>query len=257
VEPGLLEGDARCPPTSSWWALETPVTLARSGSGRRPSGGHGGGGGAIGGEIALQPPPPVFLNTPDLTGEFRVGFGAGGRWFDCPGQRGGVVSRAAGRRLQIVQVRIRVLRPPWCQGTDPDRRGGIGPGVVEEEVQSGCCCCIGSARASGGCLAIGVEIAKQPPLPVSLDAKPRSHGSEFGTGGHIESRPGAGEYCRARRRPSARGRGEAADTRHRAGGAFSTGGGSGDRRLIGFCRRDPHRPPDPGSTAYNARPRDP
>jgi hypothetical protein len=24
VEPGLLTGDARCTPTSSWWALETP-----------------------------------------------------------------------------------------------------------------------------------------------------------------------------------------------------------------------------------------
>ncbi len=31
VEPCLLAGDARCSPTSSWWALETPVTLARRG----------------------------------------------------------------------------------------------------------------------------------------------------------------------------------------------------------------------------------
>ncbi len=30
------------PPTSSLWALETPLTLARRGSGMRPSGGRGG-----------------------------------------------------------------------------------------------------------------------------------------------------------------------------------------------------------------------
>ncbi len=63
VEPGLLAGDARCPPTSSWWALETPLNLARRGSGRGPSGEHGGGGCAIGGEIVQQPPSQVFLNT--------------------------------------------------------------------------------------------------------------------------------------------------------------------------------------------------
>ena len=51
-------------PTSSWWALETLVTLARRGSsGRTPSGGHGGGGGAIGGEIVQQPSSHVFFNT--------------------------------------------------------------------------------------------------------------------------------------------------------------------------------------------------
>ena len=42
VGPGLLEEDARCPPTSSWWAMETSVTLARRGLGKRPSGGRGG-----------------------------------------------------------------------------------------------------------------------------------------------------------------------------------------------------------------------
>ncbi len=50
------------PPTSSWWALETPLTLARCSSDMRPSGGHcGGGGGAIGGEIVPQPPSHVFF----------------------------------------------------------------------------------------------------------------------------------------------------------------------------------------------------
>jgi hypothetical protein len=38
-EPATAERDAGCPPTSSWWALETLLTLARQSSGRRPSGG--------------------------------------------------------------------------------------------------------------------------------------------------------------------------------------------------------------------------
>jgi len=29
MEPRLLAGDARCSPTFSWWALETPMTMAR------------------------------------------------------------------------------------------------------------------------------------------------------------------------------------------------------------------------------------
>ncbi len=53
----------RSPPTSSWWAIEAPLTLARRGLGRRPSGGHGGGGCAIGGEIVQQPLSHVFFNT--------------------------------------------------------------------------------------------------------------------------------------------------------------------------------------------------
>ena len=63
MDSGLLAEDARRPPTSSWWALETPVTLARCGSGKSPSGGHDDGSGAIGGEILPQPPSQVFLNT--------------------------------------------------------------------------------------------------------------------------------------------------------------------------------------------------
>ena len=42
VGPELLAEDAGCLPTSSWWAIETPLTLARRGSGMRPSGWHGG-----------------------------------------------------------------------------------------------------------------------------------------------------------------------------------------------------------------------
>jgi len=68
VEPWQLAEDATCPPTSSWWALETLVTLSRCGSGWRPSGEHGGGGGAIGGEIVPQPPSRVFFNTARLEG---------------------------------------------------------------------------------------------------------------------------------------------------------------------------------------------
>jgi len=48
------------PPTSSWWEMVTPLTLARCGLGMRPSGGHGSGGGAIGEEIVPQPPSHVF-----------------------------------------------------------------------------------------------------------------------------------------------------------------------------------------------------
>jgi hypothetical protein len=60
VEPGLLAGDARSPPTSSWWALETLVTLARRGSGRRPSGGAVAVADADqGGDLALHPPLQV------------------------------------------------------------------------------------------------------------------------------------------------------------------------------------------------------
>jgi hypothetical protein len=55
-------------PTSSWWALETPSTLARCGLDRRPSGGYGGGGGAIGGEIVPQLPSHVIFNTARLEG---------------------------------------------------------------------------------------------------------------------------------------------------------------------------------------------
>jgi hypothetical protein len=45
VDPGLLAGDVECSPTSSWWALETSLTLARRGTCMMPSGEQGGGGG--------------------------------------------------------------------------------------------------------------------------------------------------------------------------------------------------------------------
>ena len=51
------------PPISSWMALKNPLTLARCGSGKIPSGGHGGGGDAIGGETVPHPPSQVFFNT--------------------------------------------------------------------------------------------------------------------------------------------------------------------------------------------------
>jgi hypothetical protein len=38
VERRLLAEDVGCPPTSSWWVLETPLTLARRGSSKRQSG---------------------------------------------------------------------------------------------------------------------------------------------------------------------------------------------------------------------------
>ena len=64
MDPRLLAENAECPPpASSWWALKPPLTLARCGSGKRPSGWHGGGGGTIGGEIVPQPPSEVFFNT--------------------------------------------------------------------------------------------------------------------------------------------------------------------------------------------------
>ena len=51
-EPATAEGVAGCPPTSSWWALKTPLTLARRGLERRSSGGQGGGGDTIGDRTA-------------------------------------------------------------------------------------------------------------------------------------------------------------------------------------------------------------
>jgi hypothetical protein len=61
VELGLLAKNDKCPSTSSWWALETPLTLNRCGLGKMPSGGHDGGGSAIGGEIVPQPQSHVFF----------------------------------------------------------------------------------------------------------------------------------------------------------------------------------------------------
>ncbi len=40
-------------PISSWWALESPLTLARRGTCSKPSGGQGGGGGAIVDRVAV------------------------------------------------------------------------------------------------------------------------------------------------------------------------------------------------------------
>ncbi len=42
------------PPTSLWWALETPLTLARRGIDKRPSGGHSGGCGRPMGEEIMH-----------------------------------------------------------------------------------------------------------------------------------------------------------------------------------------------------------
>ena len=55
MEPRLLVEDAKCSPTSSWWALVTHVTRARLGFGRRLSGEHSGGCGCpIGEEIGYH-----------------------------------------------------------------------------------------------------------------------------------------------------------------------------------------------------------
>ena len=60
----MLEEDARCPFTSSRWALETPVTLARCGSDKRPTEGRNGGGGyRAEEEIGPPPPSPVSSDT--------------------------------------------------------------------------------------------------------------------------------------------------------------------------------------------------
>ena len=65
----MHEKAAGSSPTSSRWALETPITRARMGAGRRLSGERCGGCGTIGEEIVQQPPQSVFFNTgPDPTG---------------------------------------------------------------------------------------------------------------------------------------------------------------------------------------------
>ena len=52
VNPRLPHEMQNAPPTSSWLALETPLTLARQGSDRNPSGEHDGGYGTIGDHTA-------------------------------------------------------------------------------------------------------------------------------------------------------------------------------------------------------------
>ena len=59
---------AKCSPISSWWALETLVTEAWLGAGRRRSGERGGGGGPIGGEIGPLPSPPLSFDTTRFDG---------------------------------------------------------------------------------------------------------------------------------------------------------------------------------------------
>ena len=56
VEPGLLAGDAICSPTSSWWALETPMTKSRQGPASGLAGSVAGGkAGNRGASRALRP----------------------------------------------------------------------------------------------------------------------------------------------------------------------------------------------------------
>ena len=64
-------GRYKKPPISSWCAMDIPVTLARRGSGRRPSGGRNGGGGRpIGEEIVHRRcHHRYFYNTPGLKGQ--------------------------------------------------------------------------------------------------------------------------------------------------------------------------------------------
>ncbi len=68
-KPATADGPAGSSPTSSRWALETPITRARLGAGRRLSGERCGGCGMIGEEIVRQPPQPAFFNAgPGPTG---------------------------------------------------------------------------------------------------------------------------------------------------------------------------------------------
>ncbi len=108
------------PPTSSWWALETPVTLARCGSSKMPSGGHGGGGGAIGGHIGPQPPSHVFFNTARLEGhQISKMWQELKRRFDCLRAAGGAASKADGRRLLYALVKIAYGGRHGTHGTVP------------------------------------------------------------------------------------------------------------------------------------------
>jgi hypothetical protein len=129
VEPGPLAEDVRCPPTSSWWALETPLTLARCGSGRRPSGGRCGGGGAIGGEIAPPPPTQVFLNTARPDGHITSKQSKRGGGSDCrrssmercPPDSGSVATDRAPCSGVLICGRIGATAPTRSDGEISDR----------------------------------------------------------------------------------------------------------------------------------------
>ena len=254
VEPRLLEGDARCPPTSSWWALETPVTMARSGSGRRPSGGHGGGGGAIRGEIALQPPPPVFFKHPWSDKRIQNRIGVGGKRLDC--------SRA---------VRWSCLFGNWSAATDragQDSRhaAALVPKAPTRANGENLAMEWWSRRCSAGATATLAQCEQVVPAPRS------------------ERRSRSSRHCRCPSTPTPVPRVRISDRRTlqvqaRSEGMLPSKGetgvawprtrlqhsivatalsrteggqGTGDRSAL--CWRDPHRPPDPGPTAMKARP---
>jgi hypothetical protein len=112
VETCLLAEDARCSPTSSWWALVTPETRARLGFGRRLSGEHGGGCGCPNGEeIGYRNNHHMcFLDTARSDGtEFKKGLGVG-----CEAQKdrwpqGSTVLWGGGRRSRTLRRTVREI----------------------------------------------------------------------------------------------------------------------------------------------------
>ncbi len=163
MEPRRLAEDDRSDAPSSWWALETPVTLTRCGSDKRPSGGHGDGSGAIGRQIGPQPPSLVYFNTArheghqisemwqELEEEVRLPEGSGRSCLE------GIWSAAV---VRVGQDRVR--RPPRYPRCRPGPTGRHRRGQVRQEyrhkARSRCC-----VRESMKTVADGGIVSSDPP----------------------------------------------------------------------------------------------
>ena len=124
MDPKLLAGDARCSPTSSRWALSSPMTRTRLGCGRRLSGERCGGCGAIGGKIVPPPPTHVSLDTARSDKHKTSKMEERGGGPHCLESGCIVAYPAEGWWLQIGAPRR------WGTDMRPHRRAGCRPGLT-------------------------------------------------------------------------------------------------------------------------------